>query len=277
MSNDLIPAGGGALVPASTGGAVGEHIGDVSLDRGTAPLSLEQQPAREADRIASELAPRLGIQLDARQKSIIAGWLGRSFERQITMRRQFDERERANVTKELRAKWGASYEGHIQWITDYLLDSFGNDVYEELLSARGLDGSAIMNKTAVLEALLKAAVMLKRLTGLAARRGGDTSQGAKPDMSARLRELESWMAAPRGTAEYKRYYGDPAVQAEYRELIGQGVTSDARHSTADSDVGRRIAEIEALMRARPGSADYKRYWNDPQIQREYAELLARRS
>ena len=45
MSNDLVPvSGGGAVVPSSTGtGAVGEHVGDLSVDRGARP-GAERQP-----------------------------------------------------------------------------------------------------------------------------------------------------------------------------------------------------------------------------------------
>jgi len=45
--------------------------------------------------------------------------------------------------------------------------------------------------------------------------------------------------------------------------------------TADG-VKRRIAEIEAWMGARRGSAEYKLYYEDPLVQEEYRELQRRR-
>lgn len=42
---------------------------------------------------------------------------------------------------------------------------------------------------------------------------------------------------------------------------------------AAQDRTTRIEEISRLMRAPQGSEDYRRYWHDPAVQREYRELL----
>jgi hypothetical protein len=105
-------------------------------------------------------------------------------------------------------------------------------------------------------------------------RGGssrDLSSRELRALSRRCFEIEGWMNS--GDA---RYWKDEGVQAEYRSIIDEGETADATPSTAEADVERRIGEIVALVGARVGSADYKRYWNDPGIQREYVELLERR-
>jgi hypothetical protein len=89
-----------------------------------------------------------------------------------------------------------------------------------------------------------------------------------------MRELDSLMAQ-----RESRYWKGPdadRLQRRWRELHDLGVRGDSKRSTADGDVKDRINEIEGWMSARPGSADYKRYWNDPQIQDEYLQLQRRR-
>lgn len=38
-------------------------------------------------------------------------------------------------------------------------------------------------------------------------------------VKGRIAEIEKWMSARRGSAEYKRYYEDPLLQNEYRQLL----------------------------------------------------------
>jgi hypothetical protein len=49
------------------------------------------------------------------------------------------------------------------------------------------------------------------------------SEAAQPDerIERRITEIESWMAAKKGSPDYKRYYDSPKVQAEYRELLSE--------------------------------------------------------
>jgi hypothetical protein len=182
-----------------------------------------------------------------------------------------DNSDKLTAVRELKAAWGGAYDYQIARIQGYLRD-IPKPAAEGLLDARDENGVAIMNRPEVLKWLLQLATR-----GAA---GGAPQGGSAPDLSAisnaRRREIEGWMGATRDSPDYKRYYGDPKVQAEYQSLIDQGATGDATATVADTEIDQRIAEIDRWMGARKGSADYKRYWDDPVVQREYAELLERR-
>jgi hypothetical protein len=258
VSGELVVSTGGATIPASTGGAVGEHVGDMSVDRG-APLTTA---GRESPAIIQDLQRAVGFAVGPTQAK-------RAQEVFIRHRQLDDHRERIAAEAAVRASWGAATEGNLIKIHGWILDTMGKELGDEFLGARDSAGTALCNKPALLEAMLKAAQATP-----AARPRRDNPPDPSVALSARRREIEGWMGARRGSTEYKKYYDDPKVQAEYQNLI-DGVTNNT-HSAAGSEVERRIAEIEGFMGARVGSADYKRYWNDPQMQEEYRQLQRRR-
>jgi hypothetical protein len=67
-----------------------------------------------------------------------------------------------------------------------------------------------------------------------------------------------------------------SLLADFRELVNRGPTSEASPRVADGAIDQKIAEIERWIGARKGSADYRRYSDDPGVQRQYAMLLERR-
>jgi hypothetical protein len=87
-----------------------------------------------------------------------------------------------------------------------------------------------------------------------------------------MRDLDSLMA----NRETRYYKGPDAtrLQQRWRELYDQGVRTDGERGTADTDVGSRIAQIEALM-DKPNSE----YYHGPSadvLQHEYRDLIDRR-
>lgn len=259
MSNLPVTTGGGAVVSLPGGSVIpAGDVGDMSVDRGAAP-----QPAGAP--LVRDLQHAMGFGIGPTQIAKAHDVLKRH-------RLAEDQRQRTAAETAIHARWGAATEGNLVKIHGFLLDTMGKELADEILGARDSEGTGICNKPAVLEAMLKAA------QATPAKRTRENDGGAPAPsaaLSARRREIESWMGAPRGSALYKRYYDDPEVQSEYQNLVGQGVTNDTAHNIADSDVKHRIEEIESWMGARPGSADHKRYWNDPQIQEEYLQLRRR--
>jgi hypothetical protein len=327
MSNDLIPSGGGAIVPGTGGaGAVGDYVGDVSMDRGGGTAGAVVTPE-----VVRELQGALGFNIGPEQIQKAGEVLYRDRARQ-------DHQQKQATVKAMRAAWGASgYEQRTRRIVEWL-KTLPGDLGEEIRDARDQSGDLIANKPAALRAMYEVAAAtilgtdddrdraaceralqaewkgayhshiatvkrfldtvprsvregllnarddndvattndpqaLKWLLQLARPRLEVPRGDPAPDMSAingaRRREIEKWMGAPRGSADYKRYWEDNAVQTEYRELTGHGVTNESRHSTGDSDVERRIKEIESWMGT-------KRYTNDEAVQRELRELYDRR-
>ena len=176
-----------------------------------------------------------------------------------------DTADRAAAEQALKAEWRGTYDASIALARRYL-DSLPQTVQDALHWARDSHGVLLLNRPEG----------MRWLVHVATRRPSSGGGAPAPDLSARRREIESWMEAPRDSANYRKYWSDPAVQTEYRELLDQGAAADVTRSTADTDVEARIAQIEAWMGARRGSTEYKNYWNNAAIQTEYANLLARR-
>jgi hypothetical protein len=171
-----------------------------------------------------------------------------------------DERDKAACERTLQAEWKGAYHSHIATVRRYL-DTLPRSVREGLLTARGDNDVAIANDPAALRWLLQLARPSLRIP----------PANPAPDRSvannARRREIEHWMGAPKGSVEYKRYYEDPAVQAEYREIISDAASAGPPR-TADSDVDRRIKEIEAMI-------GNKRLYTE-EVQQELRDLYDRR-
>ena len=80
------------------------------------------------------------------------------------------------------------------------------------------------------------------------------------------------MSSAPGSADYQKYWNDPKVQEEYRQLRGAGVVGEvpARAPTGRNEVEREIAEIEKLI-PDPRSS-YHRGPDSDRLQRRLREL-----
>lgn len=178
-----------------------------------------------------------------------------------------DNADKAACERALQAVWKGAYHSHVATIKRFL-DTAPQSLREGLLSARSDDDVATLNDPAALKWLLQLA-----RPRLEVPRGGDEPA---PDQTAinseRRREIEQMMA--NRNSPYWKDGG--ATQAEYRDLLERGVSTDLVTRTSDEHLSRRIGEIERWMGARKGSAEYKKYWDDVAVQREYGELLERR-
>lgn len=56
--------------------------------------------------------------------------------------------------------------------------------------------------------------------------GGDLSKSIGDE----LKQYKAWMGAPKGSANYKKYWGDEKVQERYRELLGAELKMKERHA-----------------------------------------------
>jgi hypothetical protein len=262
MSNDLVPSTDGALVPATTGGAVGEHVGDMSVDRGGDTRSGAQQA------LHGDIQRAVGVALSQDQ-------IQRAQRVLMQYRHAEDERQRVAIEAATHARWGAAKEGNLIKIHGWL-DTLPKELKDEILGARDSEGTGICNKPAVLEAMLKAAQAPPAASHDKDVRSRGRSSQYYRDLARRCFEIEGWMGAPSGSSDYKKYWDDPKVQAEYREITAESESADddATRSTADTDVERRIAEIQTLM-GKPNS-EYHRGQNADALQREYRELIDRR-
>jgi len=327
VSGDLITTGGGAVVPATTGGAVGEYVGDLSLDRGGAAVVVAGDPqlmgrieriidhtisSEQLQAVQKELR-EIRLAADERQKKSVMAllrstgegspeWYGRIHEllksfpealseailssrydgsgdgicndaavlralHQVSSEAILatdDERDEAAAIADCKREWGARYDYLAARVRGYYRDMPAT-VMDAMLDARDSTGHLLRCNPSVLKWMLT-----QEMRGAAA---GASRGGPAPDQGAinstRMAEIGRWMGAPKGSADHKRYWDDPNVQNEFRELATKGVTADATPRTADPDVERRISEIEATI----GTA---RYRNDETVQAELRVLYDRR-
>jgi hypothetical protein len=261
-SNLPVTTGGGAVVSLPAGSVIpAADGGDMSVDRGAGLRSSSQSLHGDIQRAAGVA---LGVAQIKRVQEVL-----------LRNRQALDLQQRAAAEKAIKASWGVATEGNLIRIHEWLENTMGREAADEILGARDGAGNGICNKLPVLEGLLKAVNATP--SNINSGNGGSAADQRRREVeaaragAARLHELNGWMAN-----RDPRYWKDEAVQREYRDLLDRGVTADGTPKTVDSGVVRRIKEIEVLMGARPGSSDFKRYWNDPKMQEEYRELQRRR-
>jgi hypothetical protein len=264
-SNLPVASGGGAVVSLPAGDVIpAAQGGDVYLDRGGSVRSTAQGFHGELQRAA-------GVAINGEQIQRVQKVLQR-------YRHAQDQQDWASANAAIKAKWGAATEGNLIKINGWLLDTMGKELANEIWGARDSEGTGICNKLPVLEAMLKAAQGNADVSNNGSRGSGGSAPDARQREieiaragADRLRELDRWMSN-----RDPRYWKDEAAQCEYRDLLDRGVTADGTPKTADSDLKRRIAEIEKWMSAPRGSAEYRKYYDNPATQQEYLELLDRR-
>lgn len=115
----------------------------------------------------------------------------------------------------LRGDWGNNYRAEINNINN-LLSGAPQEVRDMLLDARLPDGNGLF---AVPETLRWIAQLARTVNPYSVPIGSDGGSLDQKGVEGRLAEIDRWMGAAKGSADYKRYYDSPKIQAEYRELI----------------------------------------------------------
>mgnify|MGYP001615990501 FL=1 len=77
------------------------------------------------------------------------------------------------------------------------------------------DGRLLGNDPVFVKAMAQIAFDLNPTASLLPAGTSDPIKG----VDGRLAELNSWMGSPRGSDNWKKYWKDDAVQAEYRQLL----------------------------------------------------------
>lgn len=136
-------------------------------------------------------------------------------ERQVETRVAADESLRVKTEDALRGDWGNNYRAEINNIHG-LLNGAPEEVRESIMQARTPDGNALVGTPEVVRWL---AQLARTVNPYSVPVGGDGGSLDQKGVDARITEIESWMGAKNGSAEYKRYWTDNKVQGEYRSLI----------------------------------------------------------
>jgi hypothetical protein len=136
-------------------------------------------------------------------------------ERQDIERINADADARDASATALRGVWGTAYGRNVNVIGSTLrpiFAAFGLDLFDRLLLARMPDGRIVGDDAAMTQALLSLALHIDP----AARPTPSAAQGRDQQIAGRRAQIEAIMAAPDANT---RYWGDPAVQQEYRDLL----------------------------------------------------------
>jgi hypothetical protein len=207
MSNELIVSDGGAIVPASTGTAVGEHLGDVS--RESAP--------------SFDWSPREPVALVELRRQILRDLVIDGIaEREIELCLPVLE----DHAPAIRAAFKASNRQELARLAYSIRDE---------LIRKGLTNH---------EQIERIRPILQRYSQESERAligpGANNSE-----LIDEMRTLDSLI--PNRQSRYWKGPDADRLQQRWRELHDLGVRVDGKRSTPDADVGVRIAQIEALM------------------------------
>lgn len=134
--------------------------------------------------------------------------------RQIEARAVADDALKVKTEDALRADWGHNYRAEINNING-LLSGAPPEVREALFNVRTSDGTPFLGKPETVRWL---AQLARTVNPYSVPVGGDGGALDQKGVEQRIAEITSWMGAPNGSPEYKRYWSDEKVQTEYRTL-----------------------------------------------------------
>ncbi|MGH8276272.1 MAG: hypothetical protein ACRETH_06215, partial [Steroidobacteraceae bacterium] len=91
-------------------------------------------------------------------------------------------------------------------------------VSEAILQARTPDGNPLVGTPEVVRWLTQVSRNLRDVGAIVDTTGGGE---AGKGIDERIAEINKWMGAPNGSAEYKQYWSNAAVQKEYHDLLAR--------------------------------------------------------
>lgn len=181
---------------------------EVQLPAGMA-LGEEDKPALDSFKAVAH-----ALHMSPAQVSGAAKWYLDTVEAQAAERHEKDVEIMERVEDELRAEWAGDYRRNKAMIEAFL-DQGGKDVKEAFLNARLDDGTPLASDPRVLRFLIDRS---REVIDAATVTPGDAASMAK-SVDDELQQIKSWMQAPRGSAEYQKYWGDTRMQERYRQLL----------------------------------------------------------
>ncbi len=152
--------------------------------------------------------------LTAQQASEAVDWYYEEVERQTAARADQDKALAAKAQDALRAAWGTDYRTNENLVMG-LLDSAPAGVKDQFMHGRLADGTPIMSHPETVMWLRQMAGEINPVTALIPNAGANI-MGAVED---EIKQIETWMKAPRTSPEGKKYWGDEKVQTRYRALL----------------------------------------------------------
>jgi len=152
------------------------------------------------------------------------GWYNDYKQAEIDNLAENDERASTATEEALRAEWGKDYKPNVKRVQALLDARFDEEDVEVIMSARGSDGTAILNRPSVMQALMSLAREVNDSPTLPV--GGSDMKS----MEDRINELKGLMGNK--NSEYWKGAKADGLQNEYRQLIEQRDKVKARNKAA---------------------------------------------
>lgn len=155
-----------------------------------------------------------GANMTAQQASQAVDWYYEEVERQTAARAEQDKQLAAKAQDALRAAWGNEYRTNENMVLG-LLDGAPAGVKDQIMHGRLADGTPIMSHPETMMWLRQLAGEINPVTAIIPNAGGNIA-GAIED---EIKQIETWMKAPRNSPDGKKYWDDVKTQERYRALL----------------------------------------------------------
>lgn len=180
---------------------------DLTLKDGS-KISKEDKPIIDAF-----LKDLHGTNVNNAQASAVVDWYRTTQARLADERAQKDVDYAQKTSDELHGEWGKEYRLNMNKI-DGLLATMPADVRDLFKYGRLSNSDPMLANAGVLRALNSWARTINPVSTLIPNSEGDISKA----IDGEIKQIEANMAAPKGTKEYKAYWGDNKAQERLREL-----------------------------------------------------------
>ena len=152
--------------------------------------------------------------LTASQASAAVDWYYEAVEAQTAARAEADKAAAQKAEDALRAAWGNEFRANHNMVMG-LLDSAPAGVKDLVMHGRLADGTPIMSHPETVQWLRQLSAEINPVTAIIPNAGGNLMNAVADE----IKQIETWMKAPRNSPEGKKYWSDVKVQERYRALL----------------------------------------------------------
>jgi len=142
-------------------------------------------------------------------------WWHTERESQAAARQEADANVARSRIDTLRTEWGGEYRAN-QSRVQAALSMLPGEAAQRLMAARLADGTPVMSDPDILRGLVAIHREVNPTSTVVADNDPETMAATIDD---EIKTIKGYMSAPKGTAEYRKYWGDEKAQARYRQLL----------------------------------------------------------
>lgn len=141
-------------------------------------------------------------------------WYFKAQEKRMQEQQASDEALLEQTSDALRAEWGTEFPRNRNLIRG-LLETAPPEVKELLEGARLSNGQPVFSNVHAVKAFAQWARQINPVTTVVPGAGANVASAINDE----LKQMNAWMAAPKGSTDWKKYWKSDETQKRYRELI----------------------------------------------------------